>query len=77
MCVPKLAALLDDAENDVLAYMGFPAQHRAKLHSTNPPRSAAPTPQNGPRSESKTKPRRNPKSQQTLVCPLAQNRSTS
>ncbi len=24
------------AEADVLAYMSFPAQHRAKLHSTNP-----------------------------------------
>ena len=34
--VPKLAALMDDAEADVLAYMGFPAQHRPKLHSTNP-----------------------------------------
>ena len=34
--VPKLAALMDDAEADVLAYMGFPAPHRAKLHSTNP-----------------------------------------
>jgi putative transposase len=34
--VPRLAALMDDAEADVLAYMGFPAQHRAKLHSTNP-----------------------------------------
>jgi putative transposase len=34
--VPKLAALMDDAETDVLAYMTFPAQHRAKLHSTNP-----------------------------------------
>jgi putative transposase len=34
--VPKLASLMDDAETDVLAYMGFPAQHRAKLHSTNP-----------------------------------------
>jgi transposase-like protein len=34
--VPKLAALMDDAETDVLAYMAFPAQHRAKLHSTNP-----------------------------------------
>jgi transposase-like protein len=34
--VPKLAALMDEAETDVLAYMGFPAQHRAKLHSTNP-----------------------------------------
>jgi transposase-like protein len=34
--VPKLAALMDEAETDVLAYMGFPAQHRVKLHSTNP-----------------------------------------
>ena len=34
--VPKLAALMDEAEADVLAYMSFPAQHRAKLHSTNP-----------------------------------------
>jgi len=49
--VPKLAALMDDAEADVLAYMGFPAQHRVKLHSTNPlerlngeiKRSSAPT----------------------------------
>ena len=32
----KLAALMDEAEPDVLAYMGFPAAHRAKLHSTNP-----------------------------------------
>ena len=35
--VSKLAAQMDDAEADVLAYMGFPAQHRAKIHSTNPP----------------------------------------
>lgn len=34
--VSKLAALMDDAEADVLAYMSFPAQHRVKLHSTNP-----------------------------------------
>jgi transposase-like protein len=34
--VAKLATLLDNAEEDVLAYMGFPAQHRAKIHSTNP-----------------------------------------
>ena len=34
--LPKLAALMDEAEPDVLAYMGFPAAHRAKLHSTNP-----------------------------------------
>ena len=27
---------MDDAEADVLAYMAFPAQHRTKLHSTNP-----------------------------------------
>ncbi len=32
----KLAELMDASEHDVLAYMGFPAQHRAKLHSTNP-----------------------------------------
>lgn len=34
--VPKLAALMDQAEADVLAYMSFPAAHRVKLHSTNP-----------------------------------------
>jgi transposase-like protein len=34
--VPKLAALMDEAEPDVLASMGFPAAHRVKLHSTNP-----------------------------------------
>lgn len=34
--VPKLASLMDSAEEDVLAYMNFPAAHRAKLHSTNP-----------------------------------------
>lgn len=34
--LPRLAALMDAAEPDVLAYMSFPAQHRAKLHSTNP-----------------------------------------
>ena len=32
----KLAAFMDEAEPDVLAYMSFPAPHRAKLHSTNP-----------------------------------------
>ena len=35
--VPKLAALMDEAEPDVLAYMIFPQQHRAKLHSTKRP----------------------------------------
>ena len=34
--VPKLAALMDDSEVDVLAYMTFPSAHRTKLHSTNP-----------------------------------------
>ena len=34
--VPKLAALMDDSEADVLAYMTFPPAHRTKLHSTNP-----------------------------------------
>lgn len=34
--VPKLARMMDTAEEDVLAYMSFPPQHRTKLHSTNP-----------------------------------------
>jgi transposase-like protein len=33
--LPKLAAAMDEAEVDVLAYMDFPAAHRTKLHSTN------------------------------------------
>lgn len=33
---PKVASLMDEAEHDVLADMTFPAQHRTKLHSTNP-----------------------------------------
>ena len=41
---PRLGVFMDDSEHDVpaqtlwvsLAYMGFPEQHRAKLHSTNP-----------------------------------------
>ena len=33
---PKLGAFIDDSEADVLAYMTFPAQHRVKIHSTNP-----------------------------------------
>ncbi|MFN3075895.1 MAG: transposase, partial [Alphaproteobacteria bacterium] len=32
----KLAELMDEAENDVLAFMSFPKEHWAKLHSTNP-----------------------------------------
>ena len=27
---------MDEAQHDVLAYMSFPKEHRAKLHSTNP-----------------------------------------
>jgi putative transposase len=33
--LPKLAQAMNDAEDDVLAYMTFPAMHRQKLHSTN------------------------------------------
>jgi transposase-like protein len=33
--LPKIAAAMDEAEVDVLAYMDFPAAHRTKLHSTN------------------------------------------
>jgi len=34
--LPKLAALMDDAEADVIAFMAFPKTHWPKLHSTNP-----------------------------------------
>src|SRR5712691_10239688 len=34
--VAKLAALMDEVESDVLAYMSFPPAHRLKVHSTNP-----------------------------------------
>ena len=34
--VAKLAALMDQAETDVLAFMSFPKDHRPKIHSTNP-----------------------------------------
>ena len=34
--LPKLAALMDEAEADVLAFMSFHKDHRAKIHSTNP-----------------------------------------
>jgi hypothetical protein len=33
--MPKLAGFMDDAETDLLAFMGFPKDHRAKIHSTN------------------------------------------
>lgn len=34
--VPKLAALMDEAEADVLAFMSFPKDHWPKIHSINP-----------------------------------------
>jgi putative transposase len=34
--VPKLAALMDEAEADVLAFMTVPKDHRSKIHSINP-----------------------------------------
>jgi putative transposase len=33
---PKVAALLEEAEEDLLAFYCFPADHRPKLRSTNP-----------------------------------------
>ena len=33
---PKLGAFIDESEADVLAHLDFPAQHRSKIHSTNP-----------------------------------------
>jgi putative transposase len=34
--LPKVAALLEEAEEDLLAFYAFPADHWAKLRSTNP-----------------------------------------
>ena len=34
--LPKIAALLEEAEEDLLAFYGFPADHWRKLRSTNP-----------------------------------------
>lgn len=33
---PKLAAMMDAAEQDVLAFTSFPRAHRLQIHSTNP-----------------------------------------
>lgn len=33
---PKAAALLTDAEDEILAHMAFPESHRRRIHSTNP-----------------------------------------
>ena len=33
---PKLSALMDEAEDDVLAHLAFPKEHWPQLHSTNP-----------------------------------------
>ncbi len=32
----KIGKLMDEAEDDVLAHMSFPKEHRTKIHSTNP-----------------------------------------
>jgi transposase-like protein len=34
--LPKIAALLEDAEAEMLAFYGFPAEHWPKIRSTNP-----------------------------------------
>src|SRR4051812_19635388 len=34
--LPKIAAMLEQAEHDVLAFYAFPAEHWSKLRSTNP-----------------------------------------
>jgi transposase-like protein len=34
--LPKVATLLEEAEEDVLAFYSFPADHRRKIRSTNP-----------------------------------------
>jgi putative transposase len=34
--LPKVAAMLEQAEEDILAFYAFPSEHRPKLRSTNP-----------------------------------------
>ena len=34
--LPELAALMDDAEHEVLTFMTFPKAHRRQIHSTDP-----------------------------------------
>jgi putative transposase len=34
--LPKIAALLEEAEDDILAFYAMPAEHWSKLRSTNP-----------------------------------------
>ncbi len=34
--LPKLGTLMDEAENDVLAFMTFPRAHWTQIYSTNP-----------------------------------------
>jgi transposase-like protein len=34
--LPKIAGMLEEAEDDVLAFYAFPAEHWSKLRSTNP-----------------------------------------
>ncbi len=33
---PKIATLMDNCEDEVLAHLNFPKEHRTKIHSTNP-----------------------------------------
>jgi putative transposase len=32
---PRLAAMMDGTEHEVLTFMDFPKEHRVKIHSTN------------------------------------------
>ncbi len=44
---PKVAAMLEQAEEDILAFYAFPTEHWAKLRSTNPTRWSASTARSG------------------------------
>lgn len=36
MRFPKIVRVMDDAEDDVVAHMGVPKEHRSKIYSINP-----------------------------------------
>lgn len=55
--VPKLAALMDEAESDVLAYMSFPKSLPSRKRGTTDPSSTRPIPSNASTARSSAAPR--------------------
>jgi putative transposase len=56
--LPKLGALMDDGENDVLASLSFPRAHWSQICSTNPPSGSMPRSSGAPTSRAASPTRR-------------------